>query len=278
MQRLLSLITCISLALIAGVTLMSHSTGSPGGRTGSPGDIGICTDCHGGTLNSGPGNTSISTNIPATGYITDSTYTITVTVNESGIIEFGFEATAEDSSGQKKGSMIITDTMATQLANSGNSVTHTSAGNSGSGSKSWSFDWKAPSIGVGDITFYAAFNAANNSTNIDGITTGDNIYTKKHIVPVDSAATTGLADSSPEINLKLFPIPAVDHLFIRWDDMKEGFSNLELRDLSGKLVKQARIFSNKEKLKLDLSALKPGVYFISLKGERHSVDEKIILR
>lgn len=274
MRKLLSLFTCISLVLIAGLTLMSYSSGSPGGRTGSPGDFGICTNCHSGVLNSGPGNTSISTNIPAAGYLTDSTYTITVTVNESGINKFGFEATAEDNIGQKKGGMLITNSTATQLTNGGNAVTHKSTGTSGSGSKSWSFDWKAPPIGVGDITFYAAYNAANNN----GTTTGDNIYTDQHTVPEDSGTFTGLADAHKGRTLKLYPIPAEDHLFIQLDDRKEGFSILELRDLFGKLVKQARLFSNKNKLKLDLSTLKPGVYFISLKGESHAFTEKIILK
>ena len=39
-------------------------------------------------------------------------------------------------------------------------------------SKSWSMQWQAPSAGNGEITFYAAFIAANG----DGTSAGDNIH------------------------------------------------------------------------------------------------------
>ena len=82
---------------------LSNATGSPGGKTNSPGDGQNCTACHSTfALNSGSGVTSIATNIPISGYIPGSTYIITTTITQTSIIKFGFELTAEDANNVKK--------------------------------------------------------------------------------------------------------------------------------------------------------------------------------
>ena len=127
-------------------------TGSPGGKTGSPMDNSNCTSCHNvaGTTVS---TTDIISNIPSTGYIPGNTYTITTSFWADG-----FEITCEENTGSTKtGTLFNTNPSANQLVNNGNAITHTAAGNS---SGTWSFDWEAPSIGTGDITFYGAFIAA----------------------------------------------------------------------------------------------------------------------
>ena len=127
-------------------------TGSPGGKTGSPMDNSDCTSCHdiqGTTVTT----THITSNIPSNGYIPGNTYTITANLNASGPL--GFEITCEENtSNTKTGTLFNTDPSTTQLVNNGNAITHTTAGNS---LNTWSFDWEAPSIGTGDITFYGAF-------------------------------------------------------------------------------------------------------------------------
>ena len=127
-------------------------TGSPGGKTGSPMDNSDCTSCHNvaGTTVS---TTDITSNIPSTGYIPGNTYTITTSSWADG-----FEITCEENTGNTKtGTFFNTNPTANQLVNNGNAITHTAAVNS---SGTWSFDWEAPSIGTGDITFYGAFIAA----------------------------------------------------------------------------------------------------------------------
>ena len=131
---------------------ISKLIGSPGGKTGSPMDNSDCTSCHnvGGTTLS---TTNITSNIPSTGYIPGNTYTITTSSWADG-----FEITCEENTGNTKtGTFFNTNPSANQLVNNGNAITHTAAGNS---SGTWSFDWEAPSIGTGDITFYGAFIAA----------------------------------------------------------------------------------------------------------------------
>ena len=128
-------------------------TGSPGGKTGSTMDNSDCTSCHNvqGTTVS---TTNITSNIPSDGYIPGNTYTITANLVNAGGPN-GFEITCEENtSNTKTGILFNTNPSATQLVNNGNAITHTTAGNS---LNTWSFDWEAPSIGTGDITFYGAF-------------------------------------------------------------------------------------------------------------------------
>ena len=91
----------------------SKANGSPGKKTGSPGDLGAtCTGCHAGTAAALSG--IITTNIPATGYKKDSIYTITVTA-VGGTSTCGFELTAESSTNAKVGTWTITNTTQTKI-------------------------------------------------------------------------------------------------------------------------------------------------------------------
>ncbi len=132
----------------------SNSTGSPGGKTGSPNDISNCMACH--TDAQTGQSATITTNIPSTGYEPGVTYSITVMINSSVVFGVnGFEITCEDNiTNSKAGSFAITNPNTTKFTNNGNAVTHTYAGNS---LESWSFNWIAPISGTGNITFYAAF-------------------------------------------------------------------------------------------------------------------------
>ena len=139
------------LILLYPTTSISNSTGSPGGKTGSPLDVSNCMGCH---SDAGPGDgADISTNIPNDGYIPGSTYSITVSSSGNLFGTNGFEFTCEDNTNNKVGSFSITNSSLTQFVNNSNAVTHTPSGNS---SSSWSFDWIAPPSGTGDITFYTA--------------------------------------------------------------------------------------------------------------------------
>jgi len=135
-------------------TSNSLSTGSPGGKTGSPNDIGNCMGCHT-DAQQGQGAT-ITTNIPSTGYEPGNTYNITASLNGSVTQNIsGFEMTCEENAtNTKTGSFGITNPTSTQFTNNSNAVTHTAAGNS---QNTWSFNWVAPTTGTGEIAFYGTF-------------------------------------------------------------------------------------------------------------------------
>ena len=155
-KSLLSIVVLIVLAILFyPQKIVSLSTGSPGGKTGSPNDNGDCMGCHT-DAQTGQGAT-ITTNIPSTGYEPGNTYNITAMVNLG--LGFGdpkgFEVTCEaNTTNTKAGLFGTTDPTNTQVINNGTAVTHTTAGNS---FNSWSFNWVAPIAGTGDITFYGAF-------------------------------------------------------------------------------------------------------------------------
>lgn len=153
--------------------LMSYSSGSPGGRSGSPGDNGnSCVQCHN-SFSTISVSDWITTNIPAGGYELSEVYNITLTGTHVGATKFGFEFTAEDSDGNKVGTLSILNSSETQLTNGTVAATHTSQGNTPTGdSKTWTVEWTAPDDPIGDVTFYTSFNAGNGNGN----TSGDQIY------------------------------------------------------------------------------------------------------
>lgn len=189
-KGLLSVIIGAGILIFLMSNVLYH-TGSPGGKTGSPGDGGTtCTQCHSGTPNTVTG--WITSNIPGSGYVPGQTYVITATGTHTGVVYFGFELTAENASNQKTGTFLITDPSQTQLVNNGKAVSHTQNGIFPSGnSKSWSVHWTAPAAGTGNVTFYAAFNAANGN----GQNTGDVIYKSNLIVSEETVLEADFSGS-----------------------------------------------------------------------------------
>lgn len=190
MKKIYKLLPILMLPVI--LVLFAHSAGSPGGKSGSPGDSNkTCTECHTGTATAVNG--WISTNIPSEGYTPGQTYTITASGTHAGVVKFGFELTAETGTGVKTGTIVITDAARTQLTNVNKAVTHTSAGNIPNGnSNTWSVNWTAPASNVGQVRFYAAFNAANGNGNNQG----DVIY--KSNLFVNYAEPAVLVSVSPD--------------------------------------------------------------------------------
>lgn len=157
------------------------SPGPPLGFTGAPGE-GNCTGCHYTyPVNSGAGKVEIS-GLPAS-YSLGQSYLVTVTVSHPTARAWGFELTALDQNGTSStiGALTPTSTTTTLKRDSdasGQPRTYLSHGEAGiaqgqTASNSWSFTWTAPMTNVGDVTFYAVGNAANNQVTPED----DYIYT-----------------------------------------------------------------------------------------------------
>ncbi|HET6979090.1 MAG TPA: PQQ-dependent sugar dehydrogenase [Pyrinomonadaceae bacterium] len=169
----------------------AFSAGPPAGYTGAPQEEPeACAECHV-PPDAGTGHISISA--PQT-YIPGQTYTITVTHSnpDPTRLRWGFELTVLDTaSDEKAGELHNTDGLTQVLNNAGPGsarqyIEHTAAGTfiGQHNGASWTFNWTAPPIDVGPVTFYAAGNQANN----DGNTSGDYIY--KTFVASAPASTT----------------------------------------------------------------------------------------
>lgn len=247
----------------SSTSVHAFSGGSPGGRSSSPADASNCTACHSGTINSGAGSSSVSTNIPSTGYIAGTTYTITGTVTEAGLSRYGFEITAEkDADNSKTGTMVITDATNTKVVG-GSAVTHQSAGTSGTGSRTWSFDWTAPTSGTGDVTFFGAFNATNNN----GATSGDKIYTAS--IGVSEDVQTGLVENSKKSEVLIYPNPIITSFEVvtskKIDAVKVfGLDGKEMRTV----IQNGNVF--------DATQLSSGIYFVQIVVEGELMTKKII--
>ncbi len=257
-----------SIALIIPLVLFltAYHTGSPGGKTNSPGDgFNNCTDCHSGT----PINASnwIESNIPADGYEPGQVYEFTLTGSHEAPGRFGFEITAEDESGTKVGQFASLDDE-TQLTNNMDALTHTDQGITPNGDfKSWTFNWTAPDPGVGNVSFYAALNAANG----DGTNSGDVIYLtnetyQEHITGIETPLVRGFS---------AYPNPAANHLWLRTNQDLQG-GKLSIVSLSGQTVFSSQIMHKLRRISLE--GLKPGLYFIILDHKGDKSSSKLIIR
>ena len=257
----LASILLIPVALI----IQAYSSGSPGGKTGSPGDNGTtCTQCHSGTTMN-PSNW-ITTNIPGDGWLPGETYSISATGTHTGVSLFGFELTAENTLGQKVGTFTITDPGQTKLVTGNTAVTHTSGGTTPSGdSKTWTFDWTAPSSDEGDIVFYAAFNAANGN----GGTSGDLIYLSQTIA---NQNTLGIEDQQWVNMINIYPNPAVNQIYVAIDKELSG-AEVQLLNLNGQIVQKQFITTIGE---FDISQLRSAYYFMKIISGNQVYIKKVI--
>jgi len=107
MKRIALLISvCVATLVLAAFTLDNtgitgplRSSGSPPGYCGDPAGGNLdCTSCHSGSVATmQPG--WIESNIPETGYVPGTEYTITATATLNGYSKFGFEVSPQNSEG-----------------------------------------------------------------------------------------------------------------------------------------------------------------------------------
>lgn len=251
MKKTFSLIPiAISLAIFFyPTTSNSNATGSPGGKTGSPSDVNNCMGCHA-DAQTGQGST-ITTNIPLTGYEPGNAYNIMVVLNPVvGSDPAGFEVTCEENTtNTKTGSFVITNPNSTQFTNNSSAVTHTTAGNS---LGTWSFNWVAPVAGTGDITFYGAFIEA-------GYPIGNN--------QGDTFSSTILSFSEAVVNSTIYLSKENDFTFNPVNNTIESNTKISVYNIRGKLVLTTNSRST------DISHLDAGMYILQSTNR----NQKIIL-
>jgi hypothetical protein len=264
MKKLYTFLPLLALPVV--MIILSNSTGSIGGMTGSPGDSGMnCTGCHIGTAQTASG--WIATTVTGAGYVGGQTYTITLNGSHAGSSRFGFELTAEDASGTKVGTFIITNASETKLVNANKAVTHTFAGTNGpGGSKTWNVDWTAPSGSTGTITFYAAVNA----TNSDGQPTGDVIYLTNHAINPD---VTNVEEYSRGVSFYPNPTSGLVNF-----DVPNLATNAEITvsNMNGQQVH--RLEAGAGITQVDLSHLSAGVYIVKISSDELADMRKLIIR
>ena len=275
-----SLIIVMSLVAMVALTLTttkvtSDPTGAPAGRANDPASGGLtCTTCHSGTDTvATAAQASITSNIPAAGYTPGTTYTITGTVNYTGRSTFGFEVSPQNAAGTKLGTLINTGSQ-TKLVGSSKYVTHTLAGNSGSNTKSWTFDWTAPVAGTGSVTFYGAFMAANGN----GSSSGDIVYKTSYTVA--EAVASGVNEIQANTNA-LTVINLKNALQISYTAQSAASANVELYNLNGTLVSSS-LFEQQNAGNVELNfdvkdGLNTGIYIVKVQQGAQVLTKKLAL-
>jgi hypothetical protein len=206
-------IIVISAAIVLGVAVIfnlspnsqkvvASASGPAPTHTGAPGEAN-CTACHASfPVNSGSGNVTIS-GFPKN-YLPGQEIPLTVTVNQSDGVLFGFQMTTLNPDGESTGTYTIPAAAPPVLqldegfvgVNERQYIEHTINGITPTqfGTKSWQFTWTAPSRRVGKVGFYAAGNAADSN----GGTSGDFIYTTSGATLSGSAVSSFDSDGSSD--------------------------------------------------------------------------------
>ena len=275
---LLSLVAVAVSAIILDFNKQAqgNSAGSPSYSSGSTYDGGDCSvgGCHAGTP-IGSATASITSNIPGTGYVPNTTYTITATANYPGLVKFGFEISPQTTAGVMVGTM--TAGTGSQVHSQAGDVwiTHTLAGTTGTtGSHTWTFTWTAPAAGTGNFTFYGAFNCANN----DALVTGDHIVDAT--LPV-SESTLGVAEISNKPKINLYPNPIKDVITLDYTLAQTSSISIKMVDLQGREVAELLSETGKSagtyKSTFDMSKYEAGVYFVTLSDGNNVATQKVMV-
>lgn len=276
----ITILIFISVAItlaIDSTSSYSNPSGAPAGYSSSPSDQATCatSGCHSGTASAKDG--MITADVPTSGYIPGNVYTITVSITKAGNSKWGFECSPQDASGTRIGTLAITNSTETKLVGSSTYVTHKTAGNSGSGSKSWSFHWTAPSAGTGDVPFYASVMAANNN----GGTSGDLVYFDTYYVAED-VSTAGIQENSEENFFSIYPNPIEgNEAQVKFSAALNEYSKIQILSLNGVLVKEINhhaTTNGKQQLTIPLEDISTGVYFLQVQTSNGVNSSRIIRR
>jgi hypothetical protein len=248
-----SIITVASLTVISTLNTTDASASLPNdGNAGAPMDNSgqTCTSCHAGTATQTTG--VISSDIPGSGYIGGTTYNFTVSM--SGAAAYGFEMTPQTATSNVG--------LGTWIAGTGTGVSgkyiKQSAKKTGA-SATWTFQWTAPTTAT-TVTFYGAFNYANNNFNANGdvIKTSSVTYV---------ANTTGINETISYLPVSIFPNPTTDNIHLA---SSEAFDKGMIYSIDGKLAKmiteQELAFKT-----ISVSELSNGLYYLHISSDNGKV-------
>ncbi len=255
------IILSLAAALCIGVVLHSDiafakKDGAPSGSTGSPGDGASCAKvgCHTGSETVSEG--VITTTVPAEGYLSGETYSITVELTSETRNRFGFQLSPQNLSGDQLGELIVTDASRTKLTGGGKYITHNLSSIDGTdGTISWTFDW-VPTESSGDVTFYAAYNVGNGN----GTASGDSIYVTSLTISEDPANNPVSIEEFVAMERVILVNPVKEQLVMNTSDIAQG-TQLLVVNLNGSIVMETQSMLTRNQ-QVDVSGLLPGTYLL----------------
>ena len=157
------------------------------------------------------------------------------------------------------------------MGTTGKYITHKTAGTSGSGSKTWTFNWIAPVAGSGNSILYGAFVAANGN----GTNSGDQVFLTNLLIQENLAA--GIMDIVNNADSwNVYPNPATDKITIESLDANAEMKSLELYDITGKLIKSINYETISLSQSIDIADLQSGVYVLNIQTDKNRIIKKFI--
>lgn len=263
MQRPLVAIVAIAISFVLfesfGDPNAKYPAGSPGGYTGSPADGKNCKYCHGGQALTV--SNWISSNVPASGYVPGTSYTITVTATGSG--KKGFEVSPQSPEGALLGT--LTPGPGQHLVDTNKAVTHSSAVNTSPAN--WTFTWIAPASGTGAVTFYGAI--------VAGLT---NIKLCTLVLP---ESTSGIEENEVAA-FSVYPDPINNEIYFNSFIPKPTPLKVSMYSITGELVTvlmDEKVGAGRLSKNFTLSSnIKKGVYLLNFQGNGVSECKKVIIQ
>ena len=94
-------------------------------------------------------------------------------------------------------------------------------------------------------------------------------------IPITLIDNTGVGELLTVSNVSIFPNPATNLLNIKFEDYGNELIQMEIIDLTGKIVKSAQISNNQTTISLD--GFDKGIYFVRLQNGQISESHKILV-
>jgi hypothetical protein len=252
MKRQLPFIYVAFGVIAFGALFLNSDNGRNGNYAGLSTDSGSCgaPGCHaGGTVN-GTGPTL--TGAPAS-YVAGQTYPLTLTIKDPDAVSGGFQIVATNGA--------TTAQIGTFAAGTGSKLNNTArlVQNTpklfAAGSVSWTFNWTAPTTGTAAKFFYSV--VAGNNDGFENI--GDAVYTGSQAGPLSGIFETTKAVTK----LKIYPnIVQKGGIITVETDKNAEQSELQVVDLSGRVLKTVKKAAYTEGSKISTSDLPTGRFFI----------------
>lgn len=249
--------------------LAKQQDGSNPGFTGSPGDsLRNCTACHGGTAITQAN--WIKSSIPEEGFEPGVKYTIRAVNKSAGHTRFGFSISPQAIDGKLLGTLVLTDSLRTQLNGNGKYITYKTQGVFGVDSAVWLFDWIAPTD-VNEVVFYGAFNSNHEGHKGSDLTT---LSTLK----VFKKGFTAIKENTFGSSLHIFPNPAQQTLHVSFNTAQSEQSVIKLYNLQGECVWfGSNHFADQFTETIDVSGMAKGIYLLHIQHGATLSVEKVLL-
>jgi hypothetical protein len=261
-------ITFFALLFVAILT-MSNSSGraASGGQGGTlaPGDGQFCGNCHaGGNFGASIGMKLLEkgTTNEVSDYIPGTTYDVEITISTSTTPGgFGFQAVAlknSDNSGINTWANAATASTQFSMVNSTNREYFEQS--STLTTNTFQAEWTAPAANSGDITFYLAGNAVNNT----GSTSGDQAVSNSATFTENTVATSSLENLG--ISLDIFPNPTVENLTLTLNSNETKDLTINIYNQNGQnvLSKNVTAQNGENRFNFEVANYPTGVYFVEI--------------